>query len=196
MREPRHRREIRAFHQGHCSRPKACARATRWLAILLAVSVPVAFVPMQVSAAAGTTASATGNHPVTEAIIAGDTALVKTLLDEGLDPNKPYNFKHPRWNMGETTTKLPTTTAGMFGRVEILKLLHGHPKFRNSRADNTWTLCMAIAHRNTGAALFALGKGVYVNPRGGCLNYWTPLSRARDMALDEVVEALLRAGAK
>ena len=148
------------------------------------------------SASASAAAPEAGNHAITEAIMAGDTAGVKALLDGGLNPNKAYDFKHPRWNMGKTTTKIPSTSVAMFGRLDILKLLFGHPKFRNSKVVSTHVLCQGVAHRHPEVVLFALKKGALVNPPGGCLDYWTPLQRARELALDDVAVALKKAGAR
>ena len=190
---PRRQREIRASCGRTIGRPMAATLVGLWLAILTVAALAASD---QVSGGPAGAGYASGNHPLTEAIIAGDVALVKKLLGEGLDPNKSYDFEHPRWNMGEKTKKHLSPTAGMFGRLEILKLIHGHPKFKSSMYVNTEALCMAIAHRHSGAALFLIAKGAVVNPPGGCLGYWTPLARAKDMALDEVVAALLKAGAR
>lgn len=135
------------------------------------------------------------NYPVVEAIIANDTAAVTKFLADGLDPNRDYEFEHPRWNDGKPTKMWLPMVAGMFGRLDILKGLYAHPQFKTTKEKNTYPLCMTISHRHPEVALFLLTKDVYVDPPGGCSGWFSPMARAKEQELDDVVAALRKAGA-
>ena len=148
----------------------------------------------QSSALAADAELVSGNHPVIEAIIAGDTAAVRVLLDKGLEPNGKYEFQHPRWNDGKPTKMSLPLAAGMFGRLDIAKMVYNHRGFRGSKIGNTEVLCMSISHRHPDLALYAIEKDAYANSPGGCFGWFTPLSRAKELEMDEVVSALKKSG--
>ena len=142
----------------------------------------------------GQAAEITANHPVVEAILANDFAAVQKQLADGLDPNAEYAFEHPRWNNGKPTKMWLPMVAAMFGRLDALQAIYANPKFRTSKEKNTYPLCMALSHRHPEVALFLIAKDVYADPPGGCFGWFSPMARAKEQELDEVVAALRKAG--
>ncbi len=137
-----------------------------------------------------------GNHAVTEAIIAGDVAAVKRLIESGLDVNRAYAFEHPRWSDGNATKLYPVQVAGMFGRMEILSYLYAGSRLDRSFSGYDYSLCFSISWRNPEASLFLLDHGVPADPTGGCGGLYRPIEMAKKYGMSEVVAALKRRGAK
>jgi uncharacterized protein len=119
-----------------------------------------------------------------EAVLAGDSASVTSLLDDGLPPD----------SRDEGST--PLYTAAAQGETELARLLlraGADPNLRSGGEQEGTPLCAAACHGHAEIVGALLAYGADPNLRED--EWWTPLRWAAGQGHEDVARALLGAGA-
>lgn len=129
------------------------------------------------------------------AIIAGDVETAKKLLSAGADPNAEVSFTRPDWNRGREWDTRVLVAAIVYRHSEIVEaLLKRGVSFK--LRHNAFAICPAVNSGQTEIVAALIKAGIEINPGFGCIRGFTPLESAERRSNREIVDLLLKAGAR
>ena len=129
------------------------------------------------------------------AIIAGDVETAKKLLSAGADPNIEVSFTRPNWNRGKQWNTRALVAAIVYRHSEIVETLLKRGVSFELR-NNAFAICPAVNSDQTEIVAALIKAGIEVNPVFSCIRGLTPLESAKRRSTPEIVDLLLKAGAR
>ena len=134
---------------------------------------------------------------LTSAVVSGDVEALRTLLDDGADPDAFISFRHPKFAGGNNVKRRLLVAAAVYGHTDVAELLIGSGATL-SHPLNEFAICPAAALGHVDMVVLLVRAGVPPNPRRlcGARGDKTPLQIAEARGHTDITRVLRDAGAK
>ncbi len=132
---------------------------------------------------------------LSSAVISGDVAALRELLDDGADPDEVISFRHPNFAGGRVVRRRVLVAAAVHGNLAVAEMLIGGGATL-SHPQNEFAICPAAALGHADIVQLFMRAGIPATPRRKCGLHRdaTPIQIAQARGHSEIVQILRRAG--